>query len=145
MFYKRFAISRDKILVGRLNKGDDLSLQLTKICEKEKISNAHIEGIGAVQCATIGYYMQDLQQYVWQSIDVPMEVLCLIGNVSIKDKKPFVHAHIVLADENGNAKGGHLGEKTKVFAFEYMIIPIEGSALNRTLDKDTGLFLWSNE
>jgi hypothetical protein len=30
--------------------------------------------------------------------------------ISIKEDKPFVHAHAVLGDQNGNAEAGHLLE-----------------------------------
>lgn len=136
-------IQNDKILIGRLKKGDDLLIELTKICERENIPYGKVEGIGAVSCANLGYYDQVNKRYLWNKIDDSMEVLSFIGNISIKDNKTFIHAHIVLGDESGKAVGGHLGEGTKVFAFEYIIFPFKGGKLIRDYDEDTGLFLWT--
>ena len=36
------------------------------------------------------------------------EILSCLGNVTQKDKKPLIHAHIVIGDEKGKAFGGHL-------------------------------------
>ena len=75
-----------------------------------------------------------------------MEILSLIGNISLKDDKPFVHAHITLADQEGRAWGGHLAEGTKVFAGEFVIQEyLTEKPLVRHLDEETGLFLWDQK
>ncbi len=131
-----------KIIMGNMEYGSDLLLELNNICQTKEIFAGKIEGIGAVKCATIGFYDQEKKEYIWNKIHRPMEVLSLKGNISIKDNKPFVHAHIVLGDHNSQVYGGHLGEDTQVFAFEYIIVPLQGDAFVRGFDKKTGLFLW---
>jgi hypothetical protein len=80
---------------------------------------------------------------MFHDLKKPMEILSLMGNVSLKDDKPFVHAHITLADARGVAMGGHLAEGTIVFACEFMIEEyISDRALVRYFDEKTGLFLW---
>ena len=71
--------------------------------------------------ARIGYYKQDLQKYMFLDLDRPMEILTLIGNVSLKDGQPMVHAHVTLCDEAGRAFGGHLAAGAPVFACEFVI------------------------
>jgi len=128
--------------MGKLPYGCDLLNELTDICKKKNILTGKIEGIGAVQCATIGYYNQQQKEYIWNKINRPMEVLSLKGNISIKDNQSFVHAHVVLGDSKGEVYGGHLNQGTIVFAFEYIIIPFEGEQLIRGFDDTTSLFLW---
>jgi hypothetical protein len=67
-----------------------------------------------------------------------------VGNVSLSDGKPFVHAHVVLADERGSTKAGHLVEGI-VFAAEVHLRRLEGLKLERKYDKATGLWLWEAE
>ncbi len=131
-----------KVIMGRMPKGCDLLKELTNICKDMGIINGKLEGIGALSQATIGYYDQVKKEYVWKKINKPMEVLSLKGNISLKDDSPFVHAHVVLGGRDGDTLGGHLGEESLVFAFEYIIIPFSGGNFNRKFDEDTGLFLW---
>ena len=131
-----------KVYMGRILHGQDLINSLQTIVGELGISLGRIEGIGALERATVGYYDQILHEYKWIQIEHPMEVLSLQGNISLKDGVPFVHAHLVLGNEKGKCFGGHAGEGCRVFAFEYIIFPFSGPALERCLDKDTELYLW---
>jgi predicted DNA-binding protein with PD1-like motif len=97
-----------------------------------------------VKTARVGYYDQQTREYQFHQLDQPMEILNLAGNVSLKDGEPIVHAHITLADENGNAYGGHLAAGTVVFACECLVQELVGDELNRGLDEQTGLPLWKS-
>lgn len=101
-----------------------------------------IEGIGAVQKARVGYYNQVSREYQFIEYDQPLEITKLSGNVSTRDDVPFVHAHVTLADEKGNAFGGHLAPGTILFACEVIVESFEGPALERSHDATTGLPLW---
>lgn len=131
------------IIIGKLSYGSDLLGELTEICIKKNVSLGRIEAIGAVQKACIGYYNQKKREYRFINFDTPAEILNLTGNISIKDDKPFVHAHITLADEAGNACGGHLAPGTIIFACECIIYAFSGAGLIRSFDNQTGLPLWS--
>ncbi len=130
-------------IMGRLAKGDDLLAALTKICQELGITLGEVKAIGAVSQARIGYYHQDTRQYEWLDLAKHLEILALEGNISLKDGKPFVHAHVMLADGEGRAYGGHLAEGTMVFATEFVIQELKAEhSLNRQMDEETGLFLW---
>ena len=77
-------------------------------------------------------------------IDAPHEMASCIGNVSLKDGEPFVHTHVVLADEAGNTKAGHLFAGV-VFVAEVHLHELEGPSLERKRDEATGLSLWITE
>ena len=70
------------------------------------------------------------------------EITSLIGNISLRDDEPMVHAHLTLADSDGTSYGGHLQPGTIVFAGEFIIDACEGSQLSRSFDDQTGLALW---
>ncbi len=135
-------IKHSRYLMGNLDYGSDLLNSITYTCEKENIVLGRLELIGAVQRARIGYYLQDKKIYKSSELNEPMEITSLIGNISLKDRKPFVHAHINLANIEGKVCGGHLLEGTIVFAAEFMIQTFEGPEFIRTLDDHTKLALW---
>ncbi len=132
---------KDK-LMGKLQYGADLLAELTDICIANNIRLGRIEAIGAVQKACIGYYHQANREYEFHTIEQPLEITNLTGNISIKDGNPFVHAHVTLADASGQAFGGHLAPGTIVFACEWVIEAFDGPPLVREYDAETGLPLW---
>ena len=136
-------IKNKSIFMGRLRHGEDMLEEITEICKDKDIRLGRIEAIGAVQKARIGYYNQKNRDYEFVTLDQPLEIIDLKGNVSIKDGKPMVHAHITLADSAGRAYGGHLAQGTIIFACECLIESFDGLELERGLDEETGLPLWS--
>jgi predicted DNA-binding protein with PD1-like motif len=126
----------------RLPFGCDLLAELSSFCEQQNIRLGRISGIGAVRRATIAYYDQAARRYGERHFTEPMELLSLVGNISLKDAKPFVHAHIILGTHEGRAIGGHLCAGTEVFAGECIIEAFRGPDLVRQPDAETGLSLW---
>ena len=135
-------VQTGRCFIGKLDHGRDLLGQLTSVCEKEKICLGTVEAIGAVQKARCGYYDQRAKEYNFFDIDEHLEITSLLGNISIRDGKPVVHAHATFADKKGNAFGGHLAEGTIVFACEFVIRACSGAEHVRHRDEQTGLPLW---
>ena len=133
------------VLIGKMSYGGDLLSELTDICIKENVRLGRIEAIGSVKKSRLGFYNQQTREYQYFALDKPLEITKLIGNVSIKDDKPIVHAHVTLSDEEGNAYGGHLATGTVTFACEFILQPFEGAVLARDYDDKTGLALWTME
>ncbi|MFO7819061.1 MAG: PPC domain-containing DNA-binding protein [Halanaerobacter sp.] len=134
--------SAGEIYQGRLETGDDLVEELTAFVQGKDIKAGKISAIGAVQKAVISYYDQDDKEYYDKEFDESLEIVNLEGNISLNDGEPIVHAHIALADEEGNLYGGHLEEGTVVFACEFVIQEYEGEAFERGLHQPTELPLW---
>ena len=126
----------------RLQKGDDLLQSLTEIIKDNDIKLANITALGAVSKVVFSYYDQQQREYISIEKKGNFEILNLNGNVSIKEGEPMVHAHIILADNSGNAFGGHLEVGTKVFASEIQIQELSNPDKVRKYDEDTGLTLW---
>ena len=135
-------VTSRRVFVGRLRYGSDLLEELTEVCFQHDIRLGRVEVLGAVRKARCGFYDQQAHEYRFHEFNQPLELLQLIGNISLKDGKPFVHAHITLADETGKAFGGHLAPGTIVFAGEYVMEEFEGKPLERRFDEETGLQLW---
>jgi predicted DNA-binding protein with PD1-like motif len=135
-------IKHTKTFMGKLEFGGDLLEELTSVCDQNDIRLGRAEALGAVQKARIGFYNQQARKYDFIEIDKPMEITKLIGNISLRDGKPMVHAHITLSDSQGNAFGGHLAPGTIVFACEFIVNSYDGPDHIRDYDEQTGLPLW---
>jgi predicted DNA-binding protein with PD1-like motif len=137
--YTKLNHIRDFIV--RVKHNSELIQSITDLARKEKIIVATFTAIGALKRAKLGFYNQEKKEYQEIKLDSPYEIACCIGNISIKERKPFVHAHAVLADKDGNTKAGHLLEG-KVFAAEVHLRELKGARLERKHDVITGLSLW---
>ncbi|MFW5979886.1 MAG: PPC domain-containing DNA-binding protein [Halanaerobiales bacterium] len=134
--------NKDRTFLIGLSKGEDLIKEITNEVQKRNIEKGIIQAIGAVSQAKIGYYDQKNKEYLYTEFKQHLEIVNCMGNISILEGEPMVHAHIALADKSGKTYGGHLAEGTKIFAAELFIQEISGQKLIRRYEKDRGLTLW---
>ncbi len=132
----------ERLYMGRLPYGQDLITSIEDFCQKSSIQMATFSAIGAVSSFTIGAYDQEQQVYVTATETASLEIVTCVGNVSLMDGNPVVHAHIVIGDKQGKLIGGHLFSETIVFAGEISLQALTGKPLERTYDEITGLSLW---
>lgn len=143
LYVKKWEAKPGRVLAFRLAYGCDLLKALQAIVEENDIRFGWLHFLGGVQKARVAYYLQDRKEFVTLSLEEPMEILAGLGNVSLKEGKPFVHAHVTFMDKEGKAWGGHLLEGTVVFAGEVFIQELLLPALpERVHDEVTKLFLW---
>ena len=136
-------VNEARTFIGRFKYKADLLEELTDLCEKENIRLGVFSVIGAVSSVKTGYYKQNEQKYTEAvSLDKTLEITSCAGNISLKDTEVFVHAHITLADHDGNCYGGHLMPGATIFAAEYYIKELTGAEFLRKFDPETGLNLW---
>ena len=126
----------------RLPQGEDLLAAVAAVVRETGVRLGVFSVIGAVSAAAFGYYDQKRRQYQTIIRKGAFEIVTGSGNVTLKDGSPFVHAHILFADEAGNSFGGHLMSDTVIFAAELCLQELEGEPLVRQHDDTTGLFLW---
>ncbi len=138
--YKNLKIK--STIMGKLSHGADLLDELTTVCKDNNIRLGRVWAIGAVQKARLGYYHQDTKKYSYFEIDKHLEITPLVGNISIRDGEPMVHAHVTLSADDGTTYGGHLAPGTIVFACEFVLDILDGAEYIRTHDETTGLQLW---
>lgn len=137
--YKAQAPAKRNIIAS-LGHGADLLASIKEVAEENHIKAAVFWAIGAVRKAAIGYYDQKERRYVRISIDEPLEIASCTGNIARFKDETLVHAHIVLADRDGKALGGHLYEGTIIYAAELYLTEL-GLKLEREYDETTGLNL----
>ena len=136
------SIEPRRLIMGKLSYGGDLLEELTAVCEEEGVVLGTVKAIGAVQKGSIGYYNQDEQKYQFVEFDKHLEIASLIGNISTRDGKVMVHAHVTFSDDEGVCYAGHLSGGTIIFACEFIITVCRGARFVRDLDEQTGLPLW---
>ncbi len=139
--FRKFNIAH--VYQGRLKKDEDLYYGLMSIIKKENIMDGFITGIGSVSQASLAFFDQKSESYLNTHIAEPMEILSLIGNISLKNLSVFAHIHIQLSKQNFSVIGGHLLPDTTVYSFEYEIFSYKGNNYNvRKFNEDTKLFQW---
>ena len=139
-----FEFNGNKELMVRLKHDADLVQSLAELARSKGIEAGSFTAIGALKSARLGYYDQKSHEYREIGIDSACELASCTGNISLKDGEPFAHIHVVLADEAGNTKAGHLLEGI-VFAAEVHLRQLKGPKLERKHDEATGLSLWEME
>ena len=131
-----------RAFAGRLETGSDLVAEIERFCLEREVTAAQVTVIGAVRRARYAYYEQTDHRYLELETDSHHEIVAFLGNVSLRDDKPFLHAHATFADASGATVGGHLLRGIEVFAAEVMIRELGDVSLIRLHDEETGLALW---
>lgn len=113
---------------------------LTSFARDHGIRAARLHGIGAFTDAELGFLDPDRKEYDRFRVDEETEVLAFLGNLSVTDEGPRVHAHVTLGKRDGSAVGGHLfeghvGATLELFVARYDV------ELRRALDEASGAAL----
>jgi predicted DNA-binding protein with PD1-like motif len=139
---KSYRFDVQGVVLGRLERGDDVLQGLTDFCRGSGIEVGFIEALGALEKGGVGFYDHEARVYREIRFDEGMEIASLVGNISRKDGEAFLHCHAILADRDGRCFGGHLLEGNVAFACEFRITILEGVVPERSFDEATGLALW---
>jgi predicted DNA-binding protein with PD1-like motif len=131
-----------RTFVGRLATGSDLVREIEAFCAERGIFAAWVSVVGAVQHSAFAYYDQEGKRYVENSSQTHHELSGFVGNISMRDGAPFLHAHADFSDRDGGTVGGHLLPGCAVWVAEVTIREMTGVELVRTPDEVTGLALW---
>jgi predicted DNA-binding protein with PD1-like motif len=90
--------------------GDEVISGLTAFAKDHDLDASDFTALGAFSSALLGFF--DIEQKEYQKIPIneQVEVLTLVGNVTLDKQEPKVHAHTVLGCADGTTRGGHLLE-----------------------------------
>ena len=92
----------------RLDKRDEITESVKKVAELEKIFCGTVTGIGATDDFTVGVFDVKKAEYEKKRYNGNHEINAIIGNVTEKDKNPYIHLHITCTGKDGKVVGGHL-------------------------------------
>ena len=136
----KYKIINGKILLS-LQKGDEIFTSINAVIKKENLKFCWLSGIGAFENILLGSYSIEKKGYIKKKFKGEYELTSLVGNVTIKDGKPFIHIHINMSDVECKAYGGHLFSAYITATCEIIILLSE-HYLNRRESSDIGLYLW---
>ncbi len=140
------SVSLDRIYIQRLRPNSDLLEELEALASQKAIALGQISGIGALKKASLGIFLPREARYAVKEFAGELEICHLSGNISLKEGKPFVHAHLVISDPDGRAHGGHLLPGCQIFIAEIILLSFRGGKLERLPQADfPGLSLWPLE
>ena len=134
MEYRRF----ENTLVIRMDRGEEICGTLAAICEKEDVELAEVSALGAVDRAEMAIYDVPSKTFFRKTFEGPMEIGSLVGSVTRKDGKPYLHLHGVVCDSELAAHGGHIASM-RVSATCEMIVRIFPGEVGRRMDEAIGL------
>lgn len=125
----------------RLEKGEEVVSTIQSFCKKEQIDNAYFTGLGSIETPTLAHYLVTTKKYTEKEVKGVFELLSITGNIALFNNEPLVHAHVVLSDEDMNAKGGHL-VKAIVSATVEVHLRVLDSVYQKKQDDEIGLKLF---
>jgi uncharacterized protein len=133
----------EKTYVLIFEQGDEVVAVLLKFAKEKSLAAAHFTAIGGFSDVILGYFSRERKQYQKIPLQEQVEVLSLVGDIALKeDGTPQVHAHVIVGDANGLARGGHLME-AHVWPTLELILEESPAHLRRRSDPESGLALIS--
>ena len=130
----------DSYLV-RLEPDQEIVAAITRFADDRRIDSGVVSGLGTVHHAVLGYYDRTANEYLRRTIEEDCEIVSLVGNISVKEGKPFAHVHATLGTRNFQALAGHLFEGRVAATCELVVRALPGTVL-RKQEAASGLWLW---
>ena len=124
----------------RLESGEPVAPTLLGWLRQQDIGYATMTGLGAVRSAMVSYWNAVTSEYEQHALDDQMEVVSLVGNVTLKDGAPFTHIHVTLGRRDLHILGGHFNDATVNPNLEVWVQP-EAESVERVLDESCGLYV----
>ena len=136
----QFRQSGDTYVVS-IDNHEELVAALAQFCADQGILSGRVDGIGAVNSATLRFLDPATKQYVDKTFDEQMEIAALVGNVSEKDGKVYLHLHATLGRRDYTAVAGHL-LCTRINGACEVFDTRHSCPVGRRFDEETGLNLY---
>jgi hypothetical protein len=123
-----------------LSTGDEAMAGLAAFAGEHQLRATQFTAIGAFSRVVVAYFDWTTKQYRNISIAEQVEVLSLVGDITLESGKPKVHAHVVVGKADATAHGGHLVEGLVRPTLEVLMTETPAH-LRRRFDPQSGLAL----
>jgi predicted DNA-binding protein with PD1-like motif len=124
------------------DKGEEVMAGLEDFAGENNLGGSHLTAIGGFSDMTLGYFDRERKEYKKIPLDMQVEVLSLLGDITVEEDKPKVHMHVVVGLSDGTTRGGHILE-AHVWPTLEVIVVESPQHLQRRTDPETGLALIS--
>jgi predicted DNA-binding protein with PD1-like motif len=124
-----------------LARGEDLLAGLGEAVAALGIEAATLQVIGGLESATLGYFDPGAGEYLTLATG-HVEIAAGLGNVSIRDGRPFIHLHLVVSEPDGGCRGGHAMDGCRAFVVEAYLRKLDGEAPVRQQVDGMSLKVW---
>jgi uncharacterized protein len=114
-----------------LKSGSKLPEAIVALSARGKVSTALLTAIGGVSELRIAYFNHETKKYENHDYHEELEVTSLVGNVTLKEGKPFVHVHGTFGRKDMSVIGGHVVSATVHPLLELVVTPTANKALRR--------------
>jgi uncharacterized protein len=121
-----------------LKAGAKVPDDILAIAQREKIATAMVEAIGGVEKLRLAYFDHVSKRYEEHDFSEFLEVTSFLGNITTKDRKPFLHAHGTFGRRDLSVIAGHVVSARVFPLLELVVIPTKNKALRR-FDEGLGL------
>ena len=131
-----------RAIFARMEPGEDILTTIEAVALKHGVRAGQLTLIGAVSMAILGFFDRESMKYKTFTVDKDLEVVSCTGNIaSTHEGGLIVHAHMIVADQDGRCYGGHLMPGCEVSVTIELIITEMNEDVQRAIDEATGLNL----
>lgn len=127
-----------KIFALVLDDNDEVIQSLQDFAKENNLKAGQFTGIGAFSNVTLGFFDFNKKDYLKNEVNEQVELLSLIGDITLYKNEHKVHPHVVIGKRDGTACGGHL-LKAIVHPTLELIINESPGYLQREMNEETGL------
>jgi len=121
-----------------LKAGAKVPDDILAIAKRERIATARVEAIGGVEELKLAYFNHVTKRYEEHEFQEFLEVTSILGNITLKDRKPFLHIHGTFGRKDLSTLAGHVMTAKVYPLLEVVVTPTKNRALRR-FDDDFGL------
>ena len=126
--------------IVRVECGEEITKTLTNFLREKQISAGTVMGLGGIADAELGFYDLPSRTYLRKTIPGNLELVYYMGNITLVDTEPFIHAHAVVSGADYLAYSGHFFSAKVAITGEFTIHPTNWE-IARSFDDYTGLKL----
>ena len=123
-----------------LATGDEAMAAITSFARERELRATQFTAIGAFSRVVVAYFDWTTKEYRHIPVAEQVEVLSLVGGVTLEKGTPKVHAHVVIGKADASAHGGHLVEGVVRPTLE-IVLTETPAHLQRRFDAVSGLAL----
>lgn len=129
-----------RMFVVVLATGEEVIQELTQFAKDQRLAASQFTAIGAFERAIVAYFDWETKRYLPIPIDEQVEVLSMVGDITLDGDSPKLHAHTVVGKRDGSAHGGHVMEGHVRPTLEVLVTELPRH-LHRKHDAESGLAL----